>query len=107
MPGRDPLREPWDVWRIDARRTVLVQPPIGPPAEICSFRDRRAAEEAARRGYATVSEIVFPRDCWRQADSAEEAMQVGQRWAQELGYGFEVYDPWWEGEAEDEELDWE
>jgi len=81
-----------DVWVIPHAKIVLLSELPGPPSCICGFVSQEAQEAAQKRGYATVSEIGFPRELYLGSFDLPvdggwgEAEQVARAKAEELGY---------------------
>ena len=103
------MSEHYDVWIIHAKREVLFTDLPGPPAIICGYVSEEARRSAEACGYATVSEIGFPRDCHKGFTSYAEASKWAADVAQGLGYTVK-YSFYWDGglddDFDDEHIDW-
>lgn len=101
-----------EVWVIPSKKQVLVTDFPGPPAVICGFVSEDARRAAQARGYATVSELGFPSECYLghfpepDAGGWGQAVDVAEAKAKELGYAV-VYSSAWDYDDLSDFIEWD
>lgn len=86
-----------EIWIIHDERKILLTDEPGVPTSVCGYVSEAARDAAMKRGYATVSEIGFPRDVHLGPFELPEeggwgkAREIAEGKAKELGYDLEFY----------------
>lgn len=81
-----------NIWVIHQEKKILVTDLPGVPASITGYVSAEAKAAAEARGYPTVSEIGFPKDCHLTAGDWTQALRLAGEKGAELSYEFKQDD---------------